>query len=74
MVDFEQAICASGKDTNWIEGNLEYYGKIQKNIELNFRSFKCVMLRCKWYQRSIVHDAPSNYIAIDSIKYLPEDK
>lgn len=65
---------ASSKDTNWIEGSLDYYGKLQEIIQLNFRSFKCDILRCKWYKISIMHDTPNNYIAIDFIKYLSKDK
>jgi len=34
MVYFKQAIRASSKDKNIIEGNLQYVGKIQEIIEL----------------------------------------
>ena len=47
MVDFDQESHASTKDTNLIEGKIEYVGKIQEILQLNFRSFKCVVFKYK---------------------------
>ena len=45
MVDFKQSSQASSKDKNIIEGNVQYVGKIQEMIELNYRSFKCYIFQ-----------------------------
>jgi len=79
MVDFDQASHASTKDTNLIEGKIQYVGQIQEILQLNFRSFKCVVFKCKWFEghvnrRIILHDIPSGYYAINSTQYLPQDK
>ena len=50
MVDFKQSSQASSKDKNIIEGNLQYVGKIQEIIELDYRSFKCCIFKCRWYE------------------------
>lgn len=47
MVDFDQASRASTKDSYLIEGKIQYVGKIQEILQLNFRSFKCVVFKCK---------------------------
>jgi len=39
MVDFDQAICASTKDINLIEGKIQYVRKIQEILQLNFKLF-----------------------------------
>jgi hypothetical protein len=44
VVDFKQSSRASSKDKNIIEGNLQYVGKIQEIIGLDYRSFKCCIL------------------------------
>jgi len=79
MVDFDQASRASTKHTNLIEGKMQYVGKIQEIIQLNFRSFKCVVFKCKWFERFmnrrlVLHDIPSGYYAINSTRYLPQEK
>ena len=40
MVGFKQSSRASSKDKNIIEGNLQYVGKIQEIIELDYWSIK----------------------------------
>ena len=50
MVYFKQSSRASSKDKNIIEGNLQYVGKIQEIIELDYRSFKCCIFKCRWYE------------------------
>ena len=50
MVDFKQSIRASSKDKNIIKVSLQYVGKIQEIIELDYRSFKCHSFKCKWYE------------------------
>jgi len=45
MVDFKQSSRASSKDKNIIEGNLQYVGKIQEIIELDYLSFKCCIFK-----------------------------
>jgi len=77
MVDFKQSSRASSKDKNIVEGNLQYVGKIQEIIELDYRSFKCCIFKCKWYEafeRTRRHDTHSGLFSIDSSKYLLEDK
>lgn len=77
MVDFKQSSRASSKDKNVIEGNLQYVGKIQEIIELDYRSFKCSIFKCKWYEAFNMtqrHDIHSGLFSIDSSKYLPLDK
>ena len=77
MVDFKQSSRASSKDKNIIEGNLQYVGKIQEIIELDYRSFKCCIFKCRWYEafdRTRRHDTHSGLFSIDSLRYLPEDK
>lgn len=71
MLDFDQASRASTKDTNLIEGKIQYVGKIQEILQLDFRSFKCVLFKCKWFEgfvnrRKMLHDIPSGSYAIDS--------
>jgi hypothetical protein len=77
MVDFKQSSRASSKDKNIIEGNLQYVGKIQEIIELDYRSFKCCIFKCRWYEafeRTQRHDTHSGLFSIDSSRFLPEDK
>ena len=77
MVDFKQSSRASSKDKNIIEGNLQYVGKIQEIIELDYRSFKCCIFKCRWYEafeRTRRHDSHSGLFSIDSSRLLPEDK
>lgn len=77
MVDFNQSSRASSKYKNIIEGNLQYVGKIQEIIELDYRSFKCCIFKCRWYEafeRTRRHDTQSGLFSIDSSRFLPEDK
>ena len=77
MVDFKQSIRASSKYKNIIEGNLQYVGKIQEIIELDYWSFKCSIFKCRWYEafeRILKHDTHSGLFSIDSLRYLPKDK
>ena len=77
MVDFKQSSRSSSKDKNIVEGNLQYVGKIKEIIELDYRSFKCCIFKCKWYEafeRTRRHDAHCGLFSIDSSKYLLEDK
>ena len=67
----------SSKYNNIIEGNLQYVGKIQENIELDYRSFKCCIFKCRWYEafkRTRIHDTHGGLFSIDSSRLLPEDK
>ena len=50
MVYFKQSSRASSKDKKIVEGNLQYVGKIQEIIKLDYRSFKCCIFKCKWYE------------------------
>lgn len=50
MVDFKQSSQSISKATNIIEGNLQYVGKIQEIIELDYHSFKCCIFKCRWYE------------------------
>ena len=77
MIDFKKSIRSSSKDKNIIEGNLQYVGKIQEIIELDYRSFKCCIFKCIWYEafeRTQRHDTHSGLFSIDYSKFLPEDK
>ena len=77
MVYFKQSSRASSKDKNIIEGNLQYVGKIQEIIELDYWSFKCCIFKCRWYEefeRMRRHDTHSGLFSIDSLGYLPEEK
>jgi hypothetical protein len=59
MVEFNQSSRSSSKDKNIIEGNIQYVGKIQEIIKLDYRSFKCCIFKCKWYEafeRTQIHD------------------
>lgn len=47
MVDFKKSSRASSKDKNIIEGILQYVWKIQEIIELDYRSFKCYIFKCR---------------------------
>lgn len=76
---FDQVSCASTKDTNLIEGKIQYVGKIQEIIQWNFKSFKYVVFKCNRFKgfvnrRTILHDIPSGYYAIESTRYLPQKK
>ena len=77
MVDFKQSSRASSKDKNVIEGNLQYVGKIQEIIELDYHSFKCCIFNCKWYEAfnmTRIHDIRSGLFYIYSSKYIPQYK
>jgi len=77
MVDFKQSSRASSKDKNIIEGNLQYVGKIQEIIELDYHSFKCCIFKCRWYEafeRTGRHDTHSGLFSIYSSRFLAEDK
>jgi hypothetical protein len=70
VVAFDQTSHASSRDTNPIEGQLDYVGTIQEIIELDYRSFKCVIFKCKWFdifdrRRSVRHDLDSELYSID---------
>jgi hypothetical protein len=77
MVDFKKFSRPSSKDKNIIEGNLQYVGKIQEIIELDYRSFKCCIFKCRWYEAfewTQRHDTYSGLLSIDSLRFLPKDK
>ena len=77
MVDLKKSSRASSKDKNIIEGNLQYVGKIQEIIELDYRSFKCCIFKCRWYEafeRTRRHDTHSGFFSIESSRFLPKDK
>jgi hypothetical protein len=77
MVDFNQSSRARSKEKNIIEGNLQYVGKIQEIIELDYRSFKCCIFKSRWYEsfeRKLRHDTHSGLFSIDSSRFLQEDK
>ena len=77
MVDFKQSSRASSKDKNIIEGNLQYVGKIQEIIDLDYHSFKCYIFKCRWYEafeRKQRHDTDSGFFSIDSSRFPSEDK
>lgn len=77
MVDFKQFNRLSSKDKNIIEGNLQYFGKIQVIIELDYQYFKCFIFKCRWYEaskRKQRHDTHNGLFSIDSSKFLLEDK
>jgi hypothetical protein len=40
----DQTNCPSSRDTNAIEGQIDYVGSIQEIIELGYLSFLCVIL------------------------------
>jgi len=46
---FNQTNHASSMDTNPIEEQLDYVGTIHEIIELDDRSFKCVIFKYKWF-------------------------
>ena len=50
MADFKKSNRASSKVKNIIEGNLQYVGKIQEIIDLEYHSFKCCIFKCRWYE------------------------
>lgn len=77
IVDFKQSNQSSSKDKNIVEGNLQYVGKIQEIIELDYCSFKCCNIKCRWYEafeRTHRHDTHSGLFSIDSSCFLLEDK
>ena len=77
MVEFKQYSQSSSKDKNIIEENLQYVGKIQEIIELDYRSFKCCIFKCRWYEafeRTQIYDTHSVFFSIYSLRFLPEDK
>ena len=77
MVYFKQSIRASSKDKNIFEGNLQYVGKIEEIIELDYQSFKCCVFKCIWYvafERTQRHDTHSGLFSIDYLRYLPKYK
>ena len=77
MVDFKQSSRESSKDKNIIEGNLQYVGKIQEIIELDYRCFQCCIFKCRWYEsfeRTRRHDTHSGLFSIYSSRFLPKDK
>lgn len=49
MVDFKQFRRSCSKDKNIIEQNLQYVGKIQEIIELDYFYFQCSIFECRWY-------------------------
>jgi hypothetical protein len=77
MVDFKKSSRASSKDKNIVEGNLQYVGKIQEIIELDYLSFKCFIFKCRWYEafeRTRRHGTHSGLFSIDSSRFLLKDK
>ena len=77
IVDFKKSSRVSSKDKNSIEGNLQYVGKIQEIIELDYRSFKYRTFKCRWYEafdRTLRHDTHNGLFSIDSLRFLLEDK
>ena len=56
------------KDKTMIEANLQYVGKIQQIIQLDYHSFKCCIFKCRWYEifeRTQRHDTHSGLFSID---------
>ena len=49
MDDFKQSSQLSSKNKNIIEVSIQYVGKIQEIIELDYWSFKCCIFKCRWY-------------------------
>ena len=78
MADFDQESHASLRDINLIQGKLKYVGKIQEIIQYDYRSFQCVIFKCKWFdtlnRRTILYDRPSDYFAINYTCILPNNK
>ena len=77
MVDFKKSSRTSSKNKSIIKGNLQYVGKIQEIIELDYRSFKCCIFKCRCYEafdRTRRHDTHSGLFSIDSSRFVPGDK
>lgn len=64
MAYFDQESHASLRDTNLIQGKIKHVGKIQEIIQLVYRSFQCMIFKCKPLnildRRTILHDRPSD--------------
>ena len=75
-VKFDQSSCSSHHDENLIEGKLGYVEKIQEIMQVDFSSFQCVILKCKWWDtfdlNNLKVDHDSGKICINSKKMLVE--
>ena len=69
-VEFDQSSHASYHDQNLVRGMFGYIGKIQEIIEVDFSSFQCVIVRCKWWdtfdRNNVKEDSDSRLICINS--------
>lgn len=73
---FEQQSRASVRDANVIGDELRYVGVLEQIIEANFRCFKIVLLKVRWFQ--VIYRGPnatmrkekSGFYAVDSSKLL----
>ena len=69
MVDFKKYHRESSKDRKFIEKNIQYVGKIQEIVELDYHYFTCCIFKCRWYEafnRTQRHDT---LIGLFSIYY-----
>jgi hypothetical protein len=77
-VELDQSSHASHRDQKKIEGKLGYIGKIQEIMQVDFPSFQCVDVCCKWwgafYWRNVKEDRDSGIICINSKKMFVESK
>ena len=76
--DFDQSSHAIHHVENIIEGKLGYVGKIQDIILVDFSSFQCVSLRCKWWdtfnRNNVKEYCDSELICINSRNMWDECK
>ena len=80
MASFNQQSCASARDLNLLDGELDYVGKFQDILEVNLRSFKIIVLHVQWLQviecganRTLRKD-PNGFYAIESSKLLRKNE
>ena len=71
-VEFDQSIHASHRDENPIKGKLDYIGKIQEIVEVDFSLLQCVVFCFTWWDtfdlRNVKEYHDSGLICINSKK------
>jgi hypothetical protein len=69
-VSFDPTSCTNSRETNRIKCQLDYVGTIQEKSELDYKSFRCVVFKCNWFDifdktRCFRHDLVSKVYSIN---------
>lgn len=77
-IKFKQSSHASHCHQNLIKGKLVYVEKMQQIMQVDFLTFQCVILRCKWwdtfYWSNVKENCDSGIVCINSKRKQVETK